>query len=159
MNLICSIYVLKNARLLSSLLLSPEMTLLGTEANVDVEHLNYIDATVDIQGLSSLSRDAVDDIVNSLPIVNEPTILNALDTNITAGTIQKAVNKGWIVFFTSSDGNVYNTYDNPEIIPTAISSAVAEDVPLVFYNLQGRRLNVSPAKGFYIKGGRKYVVK
>ena len=38
-------------------------------------------------------------------------------------------------------------------------STGSNDRPAGYYDLQGRRLNATPARGMYVKGGRKYLVK
>ena len=50
------------------------------------------------------------------------------------------------------------------ITPTAVESLIADEVsdeagdPAI-YDLHGRRMQHKPARGFYIQGGKKYLVK
>jgi hypothetical protein len=45
-------------------------------------------------------------------------------------------------------------------VNTSLESVVPDTAPSCnYFDLQGRRLDAAPAKGFYIKEGRKYVVK
>ena len=139
---------------LSSILLSQDMMSLGTGTTVDLEHLKYSDAAVNIQYNSSLKEEALDAFVNSLPIMNEPAILNALETPITESILKKAVSKGWIVFFNTSDGKIYNTYDNQDMISTILPVTVKTDSSVI-YDLQGRRVKDRSTNGVYIINGQK----
>ncbi len=142
---------------LSSLLFSQNMNSLGNSETVDLERIRVYDAAVAISHNPSLETEALDAFVNSLPAVDMPTVMDATDTSISFGSLRKAVDKGWIVFF-SYEGQSYDTYNNPDII-SSVKSPVANCVQPVSYDLWGRQVKYRPNMGVYIQNGHKYLIK
>ena len=145
---------------LTSLKLSPEMTKLGADKDIDeVARDTWQQYAVSLSWLYSLKDECMDAFIESLPVVDKTVIINVWhDVPITYDQIWKLTEKGWVVFYTGSDGDLYNTLQNP--IATGIyspkqSSRQSADSPL--FDLQGHRLRGTPQRGLYIREGRKVI--
>ena len=131
---------------------SPNLERLTIESNVDLQGMQYPINAPNLQVIVSRIT-APKDIPSSL----FSNYYNNVTLYVPEGTKEAYLScEGWKEFATIKEGDIRTGLESN--FGHGLTSKAAISVPTI-YDLQGRRLTESPAKGIYIKNGKKVIVK